>query len=440
MNPSSPTAQRVAIIGGGYAGCAAAVELARAGIPVSLFEAGAELGGRARRVRLPGEDSEAVCVDNGQHLFIGAYRELLRLIALVGLREEDVFTRMPLDLDMYQEFRLSCQRLPSPLHALAGLLNASGLNLSERWAAIRLMLRAQLNGFRLASDTTVAQWLATNSQPQRLITLLWEPLTLSALNTPIASASAQVLLNVLRDSLAAERAASDFLIARGDLSASFPDAAATYIERHGGLVQRGSLVKKLQRHGDDWRLDGGETHYQAVILALSAHRVTTLADGLPTLSAHLAPLASWTYQPIYTVYLRYPAGTRLPKPMLGFVGKTSHWVFDRGALMGDDGLFAVVISAEGRHTSLSHTELAQRVGKELSSVFPFLPKPIWQKVIAEKRATFACTPGLRRPGNDTGEAGLWLAGDYTAGDYPATLEGAARSGVAAAKSVVASLS
>lgn len=434
MSHTPPVPRRVAVIGGGYAGCAAAVELSQRGACVSLLEAGPELGGRARRVALPGE---AGVVDNGQHLLIGAYRELLALIEVVGLSADAIFQRIPLDLQVHGAFRMRCRRLPAPWHSLLGLLQAQGLSGAERWAAIRLMGWARLAGFRLAQDISVSDWLAKHRQPPRLVQLLWEPLTLSALNTPMQQASAQVLLNVLRDSLAGTRADSDFLLPRVDLSACFPDAAAAFVLAQGGSVTTSHTVRHLVRAADGWRVDDLDEIFDAVVLALAPHRVASLAGDLPKLAAHLAPLATWHYQPIYTVYLRYPAGTRLPSPMLGFVGKTSHWVFDRGALMQDDGLMAVVISAEGPHTAWPHKQLAANIAAELREAFPQLPAPLWHKVIAEKRATFACTPKLQRPSNATPEPGLWLAGDYTAGDYPATLEGAVRSGLAAARGIYA---
>ncbi len=424
------------MIGAGYAGMAAATTLAAAGVAVEVFEAGPLPGGRARRVELDG-----LALDNGQHMAIGAYRALLGLVAQVGLRETDAFVRLPLELDVQagpaRAFRLACPRLPAPLHTLAGLLRAEGLDWPARWAAIRIMAAARLSGWTLAQDCSVADWLAAHRQPEVLVRCLWEPLTLAALNTPIATASAQVLLNVLRDSMGADRAAGDFLLPRLDLSALFPEAAATYLQARGGRLHCGALVKRLAREAGGWRLDRSDATFDAVVVALPPHRLAMLAEQAPALAVPAALIADWQWQPIYTVYLRYPAGTRLPKPMLGLVGTTAQWLFDRGALCGQDGLIAAVVSAEGPHEAWSQAELARRVAGEIARALPQLPAPEWHKVIAEKRATFACVPGLARPANATTDRTLWLAGDYTAGPYPATLEGAVRSGRAAAEGVLA---
>ncbi|HEY9103921.1 hydroxysqualene dehydroxylase HpnE [Chitinimonas sp.] len=423
------TSRRTAVIGGGYAGMAAAMTLSTAGCPVDVYEAGPVLGGRARRIEVDG-----LALDNGQHMAIGAYGTLLGLMQEAGVAEADAFVRLPLELDVLdgpeRAMRLACPRLPAPWHTLLGLLRAKGLSWAERTSAIRTMSLARLQGWRLKQDCSVADWLAQQRQSTKLVRCLWEPLTLAALNTPIASASAQILLNVLRDSLAADRAASDFLIPRCDLSAVFPEAAGRYISARGGQVQCGAMVRHLRRDKHGWQLDRSEANYEQIVVALPPHRLNmlTLPDGMS-----LPTLADWHWQPICTVYLRYPAGTRLPRPMQGMVGTTAQWLFDRGQLCNQDGLMAAVVSAEGPHQQWEQRRLAEVVAAEVARSFPALPAPLWQRVVAEKRATFDCRPGLLRPGNATSLSSLVLAGDYTAGDYPATLEGAVRSGVAAAQ-------
>ena len=167
-----------------------------------------------------------------------------------------------------------------------------------------------------------------------------------------------------------------------------------------------------------------------------AHR----AGALLAHHAELAPIVrmidQFVYQPIYSVYLQYAPGFRLPFRMCGLQARYSQWLFDRGQLCGQDGLIGVVISASGVHQGLAHDELARAVHAELAGNFPGLGEPRWHQVIAEKRATFSCTPGLLRPDNATAIAGLYLAGDYTASEYPATIESAVRSGVRAANLVL----
>jgi uncharacterized protein with NAD-binding domain and iron-sulfur cluster len=121
--------------------------------------------------------------------------------------------------------------------------------------------------------------------------------------------------------------------------------------------------------------------------------------------------------------------------MLGFADGPLHWLFDRGALCGQRGLIGAVISAEGEHQSLTQDELGTLAQSEIARRLGALPALQWVRVIAEKRATFACTPGLQRPSHKTLLDNFWLAGDYTASDYPATIEAAVRSGIACADGV-----
>ena len=176
---------KVGIIGGGYAGMAAAVALAERGIPVTVFESAKQLGGRARG--LMHNDTQ---LDNGQHLLLGCYRETLRLIELVGGNVGQDFLRLPLQLDLHGHFSLRAPRLPAPLHLLVALLRADSLSWNERMKAIRFMLTLRRIDFHLPKDMTVAELLAQHGQDTGLTLKLWEPLCIAALNTPVRKASA----------------------------------------------------------------------------------------------------------------------------------------------------------------------------------------------------------------------------------------------------------
>ena len=234
----------LAVIGGGYAGMAAAAELAARGIPVTVYESAKQLGGRARGVEY--NDTQ---LDNGQHLLLGCYRETLRLIELVGGDIAQDFLRLPLQLDLHKQFSLKAPRLPAPLHLLVALMKAQGLDWSERLKAARFMLTMRLNDFRLQQDMTVSALLALHDQDANLSLKLWEPLCIAALNTPIHKASAQVLLNVLRDSLDRRRADSDMLLPHLDFTALFPQRAADYVSTHGGKVLLAEGIETISRTG-----------------------------------------------------------------------------------------------------------------------------------------------------------------------------------------------
>ena len=441
----------IAVVGGGWAGCAAAVELARNGHTVTLFEAARMLGGRARRV-----DIEGKALDNGQHIMLGAYRASLHLMRTVGIDPAAVLLRLPLQMRYPADsggMDFVVPRLPAPLHMLVALWRASGLTQADKMALARFSTTARWMDWQLHTDCSVSELLERFGQTERLTKLMWRPLCIAALNTPPQRASAQVFFNVLRDSLGARRAASDMLIPRVDLTALLPQHAAAFVTRHGGAIRCGTSVKRVSRRGPHWQLElsgapntaqesvAASMQFDGVVIATQpAHAAALLADLIDT-----SAMASFDYEPITTCYLQYASDVKLTQPFFALIddaesGVWGQFVFDRGQLdAAHAGLLAVVVSVSSAAIALSREALTTAIAAQLAQVLkmPELARPQWAKLISEKRATFACTPGLERPRNDTGINGLALAGDYTAGRYPATLEAAVSSGVAAAQLMAA---
>lgn len=425
----------VAVIGAGYAGLAAAVELSAQNISVTVFEAAVQLGGRARRV-----DFHNTVLDNGQHILLGAYRETLRLMKIVGADPDKLLLRLPLQLETPGQFSLQAATLPAPLHLAIGLLMAHGLTWGERLSAVRFMNAMKHQKYLLDRDISTAQLLSTYGQNANLIRFLWEPLCIGALNTPLKIASAQIFLNVLRDSLASSRSDSDMLLPLTNLTGLFPEHAADFIKRHDGKIVHSQTVLAIKNETAGFLLEmrEGSEKFDRVVCAAPPQRLAALTANLPELAEARAQVGHFSYQPIYNVFLQYPATIQLPRPMIGLHGGFTQWVFDRSQLNHEPGLLCAVISAEGPHQALDHDELAKKIDAELRAVLSSLPQSLWHKVIAEKRATFACTPELKRPSQITPLTNFYLAGDYTAGDYPATLESAVRSGVKCAQLILES--
>ena len=395
-------------MGGGYAGMAAGVALAERGVHVTVLESGPVVGGRARRVV-----SQGNALDNGQHIFVGAYTELFRLMRTVGV-PADALLRFPLEVRYAKGFTLRSRWFPAPLGLLAGLLLASGISMSERLGALRFMATLRRIGFHVEPDMSVREFLDRHEQHDRMRHYLWAPLCVSALNTPLDQASTNAFLAALRDTVGQSGGASDFVLPRVDLSRLFPEPAADYIRKNGGEVRCGETVRDL----------ASLKEFSKVIVAVGPHQLKTLLPEVPEFS----------YQPIYTCYLQYAESVRLPFPMLGMSEGLVQWVFDRGTLLGEKGRLACVISGQGDHQQMSQDEVAERCHQELLTAHLVHEKPSWCRVIAEKRATISCTPGLKRP--DVKRNGVILAGDYTDSEYPPTLEAAVRSGVRAAQMIL----
>ncbi|MCL2162578.1 MAG: hydroxysqualene dehydroxylase HpnE [Betaproteobacteria bacterium] len=426
----------VAIIGAGYAGLACAVELARQDVEVTVFERSRTLGGRARAI---GKDG--LTLDNGQHLLIGAYTELTRLLRLTGVSPRQIM-HLPLTLSIPGQLHLRAAALPAPLHLLLGLIRAQGLDWRERFSIYAMLRHLKRRRFQLPAEMTVTELLTDCQQPFRLRNLLWEPLCLAALNTPAHEASAQIFANILRDTLAAASAsASELLIPRVDLSELFPVPAARYLASRNGNILISNAITAITPEATGFRLIGAPGHriWPQVVIATAPHHATALLDSTevcPQLAAQIKALPS---EPIITIYLAFGPGVALPAPMIGLTAGPAQWAFDRGQCGGLEGLFATIISAPRRENEVKgrNALIAAILAQLERALGHSLPKPQWTRVITEKRATIACRPGLERPGIATPLPGLWLAGDYIESEYPATLESAVRTGVQCAREIIA---
>jgi hypothetical protein len=265
--------------------------------------------------------------------------------------------------------------------------------------------------------------------PPRVRELMIDPLCVAALNTPASDASAAVFLRVLRDALFSAPGSADLLLPRVPLGDLVPEPARRWLQARGVELRLRQRVNTLERSGDDgWLIDAAP--FDAVVLAGSAGEMARLAA--PHAPGWAACAEAMPYEPIVTVYLHAP-GARLPGPMTALVEgprAPAQFAFDHGALGGQAGLFAFVISGarawvERGLDATGEAVLAQARAALPPDTWPQPPRLV--RVLAEKRATFRCVPGLQRPGAQVAP-GLVAAGDHVDGPYPATLEGAVRSG------------
>jgi len=466
----------VAVVGAGWAGLAAAIHLVRAGRRVLLIDAAPQAGGRARRITLdwkhPLHGAGPVELDNGQHLLIGAYTEVLELIELLGALDDAHLERRPLRLAGSSGLLLERRetgagrgphgarlagRLLVPLSPLFALLRARGLSSGARWAMVRALAVLRLHDWKApAGVRTVADWYAHARQPAELVERVWQPLAISALNTPADSACAATFIRVLRDSLGGPPAASDFVLPRRDLSDLFVEPAIAWLRRHGARLMLRTDIRRLERGSTQrYRLAIGGGSPQApvavdchdVVLATPPYATARLLAGVAD-SGLIATLNAFAYLPITTAYLGWPqreaqdqAPDQAPAQLPALLAlaesaarqRYAQWFFDRG-VQAHWRIAAMVLSDSRVARELGDARLRQvlvsQVVEELG-----LPVPQQLSLIHEKRATLACTPDRPRLSATSASAqlpGLVLAGDYAYGDYPATLEGAVRSGRAAA--------
>ena len=410
---------------------------------------------------------------NGQHILIGAYRHTLALLRKLGIDPAEAFERTPLHLIGADGLRLKASRQPAPWHLVAMILTARGVGIDERWSIATFMLRAKRSGWTLSEDCPVSTLLDAWHQSPSLTRKVWAPLCIAALNTPVEIASAQVFLNVLRDSLGAAARDSDLLLPRVDLGGLLPDRARIFLERRTAARSSVRLAERIQNLlVDDAGVAlasgtatavGEPQRFDAAVVATPPNEAARLVAPMALRDDRYRPFIAtcdaFRHQPIVTVYLLYREPPRWPSRMLllaaaPHVDHFGQWAFDRsdrldGARRRTDpaaalGLVAVVISAEGVHRDLEGPALIAAVARQMATECGQPSQPLDARIITEKRATFACSPALTRPDVDLPHPRLVVAGDYVAEadpttHYPATLEAAVIGGRRAADRLLATL-
>ncbi len=422
----------VVVVGGGLAGLAAAIECAETDAAVTLLEARPRLGGATFSIQRDG-----LWLDNGQHVFLRcctAYREFLARLGVDG----DVLLQDRLSIPLVRPggrvFHLRRGSLPAPLHLSRALARFPGLTSRER-------ARAAAAGLRLArldldepdvDSRTFGDWLAEHGQSPNAIQRFWNLFTLPTVNLPAAEASLTLAGTVFQVGLLTDSAAADVGYANVPLSRLHADAAARRLEQLGAQVHVRTKVQELD--GTTVRLDGETLTADAVVLAVPHEEAAAL---LPS----LGDLAGLGASPIVNIHVAYDRQvTRLP--FAAGLDTSVQWVFDRTGSSGLERgqLLAVSLSSADAYAGRSVEELRAEFVPALAELFPAAAQARVERffVTREQRATFRQAPGTRalRPPARTQVRGVYLAGAWTDTGWPATMEGAVRSGLAAARAAL----
>ena len=410
------------IIGAGLAGLSAAVTLAGAGHRVVLYEAGPAAGGRARSYF----DRALGCrIDNGNHLLLSGNTAAMDYLDRIGARGtlagpgEAFFPFMDLATGARWTVRPGAGRLPWWVFARGRAV--PGVRLREYLKLLALG--------RAAPGATVAEVLGGGALYRRLL----EPLAVAALNTRPEQALAALLRPVVEETLLRGGRACVPLFAREGLSESLVDPALAWLAARGGRLHTGRRIAGLRIA--EGRVAGLETPDGAV--AVAAGEAVVLAVP-PWVAADLLPglVVPDRFEAILNLHFRTEAapGAAVARAgFLGLIGGTAEWAFLR------PGIVSVTVSAANHLVDLPAEAIAARVWGDLRAALGLPEAVAPMRVVKEKRATFAATAAQerRRPGTRTGLANLALAGDWTAAGLPATIEGAIRSGRAAAEVLLA---
>jgi hydroxysqualene dehydroxylase len=431
------------VIGGGFAGLSAAALLAERGRRPILLEARGRLGGRATAF----EDHETgERVDNGQHVLFGCYTDTLEFLRRIGA-EDNVRRQPSLAIPFIDEHgtrsELRCPRLPAPLHLLAGVLGWNAIPVRDRLSALRLapaLLRAR--GGRATGGPirgTVADWLRAHGQSPRLITALWEPLAVAALNQSVETAEAALFVAVLARMFGADPHAAALVLPTRPLDEMYAEPARAFIQRLGGEVRTGALARVSTDESGAARVwvRGEAIPACGVIAAVPWHALPGLfPDPSPALSDTLDAAARTASMPIVTVNLWYDRVV-MEGPFVGLIGRTIHWIFDKRQVFGEHAShLSLVVSAAGGLDGVGRDELIALADREVRAALRGAEAATLVRgtVVREKRATFSLAGGQPiRPPAKTAVGGLLLAGDWIDTALPSTIEGAVLSGHTAAR-------
>jgi squalene-associated FAD-dependent desaturase len=393
---------KAVVVGGGLAGLSAALELVDAGHDVTLLEARPTLGGKVQTLPERAGDPEPP-PDNGQHIALGCFTDYLAFLERIG--SGDHVRRLPLELTVIDERG----RTATIGYGLGPLLRYRHLPVRDRFRVALLLARLP----RLAPREveTFGEFLRRHGQTATAIERFWDVFIRPGLNLRTDEVDAGAASFTVLRAMRSGRAASDLVLPTAPLGQMHGDAAGRALERAGAQVHTGARVEELAGLDAD-----------AVILALPPDEASRLLGG------------SWTFDhsPIVSVHLLFDR-VILRQPMAALLASDAHWIFDRGALTGhepDKGQYLTVVSsASPELLEIRGRELVDLVAGQVTNRLGSADV-LWSRVSREPEATIAVRPGLNRPPAARDE--LALAGAWLAAPWPPTMEGAVRSGRAAA--------
>src|SRR3989339_89860 len=437
--------KKVIIIGAGIAGIASAIELAQKGVEVTVIEGRAFPGGRM--YSFMDNDTDEL-IDNGQHLMAGAYIHFFNILKNLNtfhLLEFQKSLKVPfIDKDCNKSL-LDSSAFPGKAGFLYGLLKFPGVSFNSKISTIKL-IRNLLNDNVECEGLTVAQLLVVNHIPKDITERFWEPLCLAAMNLNIKDAAAQLLANVLK-SLFQKGRTSALAFSKAPLS-NLIEPFNKWFLNIGGKVIYKTNVKELQIEENRISviLDNNDIlTADSVISAIPYHAFMKILPEKYHDYLFFKTLNDYKSSSIISIYLWLDKNIS-NVPFTGMIGTKTQWVFNRRKLFGIDniinekypGNLTLTISCANDIIDSEQETLVMECFKEVKTAFKSDANLLAWKVIKEKRATFIASPGMEetRLSQQTPIDKLFLAGDWTATGLPATLEGAAFSGVLAAESVI----
>lgn len=430
--------RRVAIIGAGVSGLAAAVELFELAheydtdIEVTIYEARREAGGRTRSFV---DNETGDTLDNGQHLLLGCYTSTIDYLKAIGSYsnvERSSSLEIPFHFAHGTSLSLSLPKYtPTPVNLLVGIFRSSLLAGFEKSAALRFGLAILfLTHDKHSHDMTCDALFARTRQPESLVKKLWEPIILATMNAPTSKASAQVFINIMRIVFFHDRRYSQILFPKVGLSELLIKPALEYLNTKKCDIKYGAVIGGLTRAGGLAHILGedGKT-LEVYDAAIDGATNFTHSEGL-------------TYSPIVNAYF-WVDRKILDSPINGFIGTSLQWCFPKPSTFAKQ-LIACTVSAGDELVHKTNEEITAILWKDIVQTIPSakFAALVHSKIIKEKRATVLLTPEdqKRRPNRISKEKNIYFAGDLAQNSLPMTIEGAVRNGQICARKLFEGLS
>lgn len=430
--------KKVVIIGAGIAGISSAVELCQSGFEVILIEQKPQIGGRIYSIA---DKASGDLIDNGQHLLTGAYHRFMEILKILGTADK-IKQQKSIIIPFYSKsgnITLDSSKFPGSMGMLYGLLALKSVSFKSKLAAVILMIKIKA-GFEGDTDVGCDDFLKRHKQGEDLIELFWEPLILATINADINTASAKLLVNVLRKAFLAGRQSAALMFPKTDLS-DLLQPLEYFLQKNNSKLIKSAKASKLNivdRNCIGVELATGELiASDALILAVPPYSIHKL---LPVDSKLYDFVHNLSYSPIISVYFWFEDDL-FDFDFAGIIGYDSQWIFNRRKIIEINnskfrGHITVTVSAANELMKMSLDAIANHVFAELKIIFNLRDeiKPTWQRVIIEKFATPLISSIVegQRPSECTDIRGLYVAGDWCDTGLPATIEGAALSGLNAA--------
>jgi squalene-hopene/tetraprenyl-beta-curcumene cyclase len=431
--------ERVAVVGAGLAGLAAALELKDLGFVVELFERSRLLGGRATSFEIDGVE-----VDNGQHVFLACCEEFIAFVHRCGmdkhLRMQDRFDAEIIARDG-SAGRLRAGVLPAPFHLLSSFARYPHLTLKDKLRIGRALLSASvtpsLDSARddtlstTGSDETFAEWLHRTGQNAETRRAFWEPFFIPALNAPFDRVSSADALFVLRTAFLRDAGAARFGFSQVPL-AHIAAAATAQLD----AVHTTTAVLAIEPHlsGVTLTLAKGEpATFAAVVLAVPPRNAARIL-GEP---AHYGVANLDAYEPyaIIDVHLWHDAGS-IGLDFAAALESPLQWIFEKAP-----GYLCCSFSAAGEYLNMPTAQLETLAWREAQTLLPAINSAnlVRSAVTRNPEATWLPRVGSARTKQATTHPRIAIAGAWTDTGWPDTMESAVRSGKLAVAHVTRTL-